>query len=198
MSHSQQETITRLLEAVRKGDRSALNALFPKVYDALHGMAKQQRFRWHGDNTVNTTALVHEAYLKMADQSRADWTSRAHFYAVAARAMRNILIDYARQRRAQKRGGDVQKVSLETHNAILMSDAQADRMVTLERLAHTSPRQARVAECKFFSMMTNEDTAAALGVSKGTVKRNWMLAKAWLHREIQEALEPLHEKGEVA
>lgn len=204
MSSSPQETVTVLLRAVQEGNREALNALFPLVYDQLHALAKQKRQQWHGDYTLNTTALVHEAYLKLADPAQADWKSRAHFFAVAARAMRHILIDYAEQRRALKRGGDVEKVSLEEQKAVMegavvLSMGQADRLVALgealEKLERGNERQGRVVECKFFCKMTNEETAEALGVSVGTVKRDWMLAKAWLHREVEQVLK--EDGGEV-
>ncbi len=195
MAPSEQESVTRLLLAVREGDREALNALFPHIYDELHALARRRRARWHGDFTVNTTALVHEAYLKLADQTSADWSSRAHFFAVAAKAMRHILIDYAERRRARKRGGDVEKVSLEAdrdvvEEAIALTDDQADQLVALgealKTLERAHPRQAQIVECKFFSRMTNQETATALGLSESTVKRGWLLAQAWLHRQIEQ------------
>ena len=117
MLPSSSAAITQLLEAAQGSDAGALNALFPLVYDALRGLAQCQRLGWHGDYTVNTTALVHEVYFKLVDQKQADWKNRAHFFAVAAKAMRHILIDYAERRRTTKRGGDVQKVSLEAQAA---------------------------------------------------------------------------------
>ena len=113
MAQPAQATVTRLLEAARGGDRAAFDKLYPLVYDELHGRAHQHRQHWHGDYTLNTTALVHEAYLKLVDQGRANWTSRAHFLSIAAKAMRYVLLDHVKARRTQKRGGDVPKTSLD-------------------------------------------------------------------------------------
>ena len=189
-------SITQLLAVLRDGDgdRDALDRLLPQVYDELHAMAHRQRRSWHGDLTLNTTALVHEAYLKLVDQTTADWQSRAHFVAVAARAMRHILIDYARRRRAQKRGGDVEKISLEAFPNVLAGnitvDAQrADELLALdaalERLEALNARQSRVVECRFFGGLTIDETAAALGVSPATVKRDWTLAQTWLYQQMK-------------
>ena len=187
-------SITKLLANLRAGDRDALDQLLPHVYDELHAMAHRQRRSWHGDLTLNTTALVHEAYLKLVDQTIADWQSRAHFVAVAARAMRHILIDYARRRRAQKRGGDVEKVSLEVFPNVLAGnvtvDAQrADELLALDealgRLEALNERQSRVVECRFFGGLTIDETAAALDVSPATVKRDWTLAQTWLYQQMK-------------
>ena len=193
-----QESVTQLLHAMRDGDDRALDRLFRQVYDELHAMAHQRRRNWiGGDYTLNTTALVHEVYIKMADQSSPDWNSRAHFMGVAAKAMRHILINYAEKRRAKKRGGDKQKLSLEEERAVLdeviqMSDEQADKLVAIEvalkKLERMNERQAQIIECKFFGGMTNEETAAVVGVSKATVKRDWAMAQAWLYREAREEL----------
>ena len=193
MSQPQPETVTKLLDAAREGDRAAVNELFPLVYDELRAMAQRQRRNWHGDYTVNTTALVHEAYIKLADQSQADWKNRAHFFGVAARAMRQILIDYARKRRAQKRGGDLSKTSFDelklVEGKIKLSDDRADSLVALdEALQHLekiSERQSRIVECRFFGGMTIEETAEAIGISTSTVKRSWNLAQVWLFQEMK-------------
>ncbi len=198
MPPSSPAAITQLLEAAQGGDAGALNALFPLVYDALRGLAQRQRQGWHGDYTVNTTALVHEAYLKLIGQQRADWKNRAHFFAVAAKAMRHILIDYAERRRTTKRGGDVQKVSLEAQpmgveDVIVMTGERAGVLVALDaalkKLATLNERQSRIVECRFFGKMTIPDTAEALGISPATVKRDWGLAQAWLYDEINQATE---------
>ncbi len=201
MTHASQASITRLLEELRneQGDRrAALDALFPLVYNELRALAHWQRHGWHGDYTVNTTALVHEAYLKLVDQSHADWTSRAHFCAVAASAMRHLLIDYARRRRAEKRGGNVQKLSFDEvqtllENESIGSDALADVLEilheALERLACLDERQSRVVECRFFGGMTIAETAAALGIATATANRDWRMARAWLAREIQQVMQ---------
>ena len=186
-------SVTELLVNLRDGDREAFDELFPMVYDALYDLAKRQRGHWHRDYTVNTTALVHEAYLKLIDQTSIDYESRAHFLAVAGRAMRHILLDYAKRRRAQKRGGDVQKLSFdEVHGifdgALQLSDERAEILVALDealqRLAQKDQRLSQVVECRFFGEMTIDETAAVLGISPATVKRSWRSARIWLCREI--------------
>jgi RNA polymerase sigma factor (TIGR02999 family) len=186
--------IAGLLEAIARGDREALNALFPLVYDELSLLAHRQRRNWNGDLTLNTTALVHEAYLKLADQKRLPAESCAHFVAVAAKAMRHILCNYARDRRRQKRGGGVQHVTLEPegHPAAVELELSTDQTDTLtaldealQRLERIAERQSRVVECRFFGGMSVEDTAAALGMSERSVKRDWSFARAWLRREMQ-------------
>lgn len=194
-----QESVTRLLKALKDGDESALDALFAQVYDELYSMARSKRRNWVGkDYTLNTTALVHEAYIKLSENSQHDWNSRAHFMGVASKAMRHILINYAEKRRTQKRGGDVQKVSLEEDRArinevIEMSDEQADKLLAIEaaikKLEKNNERQVRIIECKFFGGMTNDETAETLGISKATVKRDWAMAQAWLHREASQGMD---------
>jgi RNA polymerase sigma factor (TIGR02999 family) len=190
-------TVTRLLEEVRNGNESAVDQLFVVVYDELHERAHAQRRRWQGDNTLNTTALIHEAYLKLVEQDEAAWANRAHFLAVAATAMRHILINYARDRRAQKRGGDQPQFSLEglreeLGRAVALNEERAEALIVLDealtRLENASERQSRIVECRFFGGMTIEETAAALNVSTATVSRGWAMAKAWLYREMQREL----------
>ncbi len=197
MSQPQPETITKLLDAAREGDRAAVNELFPLVYDELRAMAQRQRRNWHGDYTINTTALVHEAYLKLVDQSHAAWEGRAHFLSVAAKAMRHILVDYARRRRAEKRGGNVQKLSLEEMKGVLeeemvLSDERAEALVVLDealgRLSEVDARAAQVVECRFFGGMTIDETAAVLGVAPRTVTRDWEMAQTWLFLEMEKEL----------
>jgi RNA polymerase sigma factor (TIGR02999 family) len=192
-----QTNVTRLLQAVRTGDRQALHDLFPLVYDELRAQAQWQRRRWHGNRTVNTTALVHEAYLKLVDQTQVQWQSRAHFLGVASKAMRHILIDYARYHRREKRGGDHPNVPLHAvpevaaSISIEMSLEKAETLIALDealdRLKTLNERQSNVIECRFFGGMTIPDTAEALGISPATVKRDWGLAQAWLYREMSEA-----------
>ena len=182
--------ITERLRAAGHGDREALNEVFALVYDELRRRARAQRQRWSGDQTLDTTALVHEAYLKLVDQSRAQWNDRAHFLAVAAKAMRHVLVNYAEQYRAAKRGGGAPHVPLDESNPV--SEEVADEVIALhealERLADVSERQARVVEARFFAGLSVDETAAALDISPATVKRDWTLASAWLHREIQTSL----------
>jgi len=181
------DEITERLRAAGRGDREALDEVFALVYEELRGRARAQRRRWSGNETLDTTALVHEAYLKLVDQSRAQWNDRAHFLAVAARAMRHVLVNYAEQRRAAKRGGDARHVPLDESNPV--SEEVADEVIALhqarQRLADVNDRQARVVEARFFAGLSVEETAAALDISPATVKRDWALASAWLHREIQ-------------
>lgn len=183
--------ITGLLQAVRRGDPGALDALFPVVYEQLRELARAQRRRWHGDPTMNATAIVHEAYLKLFGQGAIASESRGHFFAVAARAMRHILCNYARDRQRLKRGGGVEHVPIEDRSggmAIGVSDENADELAALDealqRLEQTNARQSRVVECRFFGGLSIEDTASALGLSPATVKRDWTMARAWLYREL--------------
>jgi RNA polymerase sigma factor (TIGR02999 family) len=190
-------TITRLLGELASGNRAALDELVALLYDELRLLAHHQRRHWRGDFTLDTTALIHEAYLKLVDQRRIGVASRSHFLAVAAKAMRHILCNYARDRRRQKRGGGLQPLSLDalraTPGQVVFSDEQAEVLTTLDealrQLERLDRRQSEVVECRFFAGLTIEDTATALGTSPATVKRDWALARAWLYREIQPRLE---------
>jgi RNA polymerase sigma factor (TIGR02999 family) len=184
--------ITGLLQAAGRGDRQALDALLPLVYEELRLLARRQRSRWRGDLTMNATAIVHEAYLKLVAQSAIASESRGHFFAVASKAMRHILCNYARDRRRLKRGGGAEHVTIDEGFDALptdMSEEHAEELTALdaalERLEQTNERQSRVVECRFFGGMSIEETAAALGISPATVKRDWTMARAWLYREIQ-------------
>jgi RNA polymerase sigma factor (TIGR02999 family) len=193
MTEPTETTVTRLLEQLDGGQRSALDQLFPLVYRELSALAHAHRQRWHGDQTLGTTALVHEAYLKLAGQQRLGARNRAHFLAIAGKAMRHILSNYAEARRRLKRGGGVQKVSLHAMDAVPalldLPDDQAEMLealdVALEKLEQTNARLSRVVECRFFAGMSIADTAAALHSSPATIKRDWVLARAWLYREMQ-------------
>lgn len=180
--------ITELLLAWRGGDRGAFDRLFPLVYDELRRIAHRQLGRERSDHTLDTTALVHEAYLKLVDQTRAKFEDRAHFFAVAARAMRRILVDYARRHRALKRGGTQARVSLD--DAMLIADERADTLLALDealtRLAELDERMTRVVECRFFGGLTEEETAAALAITARTVRRDWLKAKGWLAQALRE------------
>lgn len=189
-------TVTRLLGKVQAGRASAFDELVPLVYDQLHGLARAQRHRWRGDPTLNTTALVHEAYLKLVAPEAPDWESRAHFLSVAARAMRQVLLDYARGKRAAKRGGGRVRVTLDEERLedlpLPSTEDRSAALVALEealvKLEGRDRRQGRVVECRFFGGMTIRETSTALGVSTATVGRDWSHAKAWLYREIQREL----------
>jgi len=193
MSGSHHEAVGRLLAQLREGDEQAFDQLLPLVYDELRRLAEQQRRRWRGDDTLNTTALVHEAYLRLAGQSAPAWGSEAHFLAVASRAMRQILLDYAKRKQRTKRGGQLRRVPLHEIEAALKtgadaSDAGVESLVALDdalrRLDRESPRQSRIVECRFFGGMGIAETAEALEISPATVKRGWAMAQAWLYREL--------------
>lgn len=198
MSESDSPSVSHLLQQLGAGSRAAFDQLVPLVYDELRHIAARQRRGWDGDETLNTTALVNEAYLKLVDQSAPEWRSRAHFLAVASTAMRQILIDYARSKRAVKRGGGKPHVALhEIESALVAPKASADITddvlvaldQSLRRLAERDQRQTRIVECRFFGGMSIEDTAEALGVSPATVKRGWGMAQAWLYRDLRQAVE---------
>jgi RNA polymerase sigma-70 factor, ECF subfamily len=176
-----------LLEWGAPGEERPLDGLLPFVYDELRRVAHRQLGRERPGHTLQPTALVHEAYLRLVDQTRARWVDRAHFFAVAAGVMRRILIDYARRYRAAKRGGDAQRVDLDL--AELSLDERSEMLINLDealgRLAELNPRLSQVVECRFFGGMTEEETAEALGVTDRTVRRDWIKAKAWLSRELQ-------------
>ncbi len=182
--------LTRILHLAQAGEKKAVDEIFAAVYDELHRLAKGQRMRWDGNYTVNTTALVHEAYLKLINQERAAWEDRSHFFAVAATAMRHILINYAEKKRAARRGGGGEPVPLE--EGIFMTEEAAEEVLALDealaRLRGRSERQARVVELRFFVGLTTEETGTALGISPATVKRDWQLASAWLQKEIRAGL----------
>ena len=186
-------TITHLLADFENGDRAALQALFPIVYEELRSIAHHQRRKWDGDATLGTTALVHEAYLKLVDADHIGARSRVHFLRVASMAMRQILCNYGRDRRAAKRGGDAPKISLDVLGDgspnLDLSDEQSETLADLDeamrRLEAVDSRLAAVVECRFFGGLSIEDTAQALGISVATVKRDWTLARAWLYREMK-------------
>jgi RNA polymerase sigma factor (TIGR02999 family) len=180
--------VTRLLEAAEAGDSGALDRLLPLVYEDLRRVAHRQLDREGGGHTLQTTALIHEAYLKLAGGS-VSATSRAHFLAIAARAMRQVLVDYARRRKAAKRGGGVISVTLGDEPQ--PADASADDLLALdEALQQLDPRQRQVIECRFFGGMEEKDIAAALGVSERTVRRDWVKARAWLYQSLYPAGDP--------
>ncbi|HVE77426.1 MAG TPA: sigma-70 family RNA polymerase sigma factor [Gemmatimonadaceae bacterium] len=186
--------VTGLLVAWGAGDRSAGERLLPAVYAELRRQAARAMRRETSDHTLQATALVHEAYLRLVDQRRVDWRNRAHFFGVAAQVMRRILVDHARSRRAAKRGGGVQRLTLGDaledpgrRGAPGAVDAGLDVLAlheALERLAVLDPDQARLVELRYFGGLTVEQTADALGISPATVKREWAIARGWLRREL--------------
>ncbi|MEO8563573.1 MAG: sigma-70 family RNA polymerase sigma factor [bacterium] len=180
--------VTALLLAWREGDAQAGERLLPLVYDELHRQAARAMRREDEAHTLQATALVHEAYLRLVDQRRVEWKSRAHFFGVAAQAMRRVLVDHARGRLAEKRGGAMQRVTLGDAGAHASADPELDVLAlheALERLAALDPEQARLVELRYFGGLGIEETAEALGVSGATVKREWAVARAWLRRELE-------------
>ena len=185
------EAITRALIALREGAPGAMDELMPLVYEQLRRVAHRQLSGEPTGHTLSTTALVHEAYFRLVDQTRVHWQDRAQFFAIAARAMRRILIDYARRHRAARRGGGehgaATPVALDSVELPVAERAAALIALddALERLATIDDRLARVVECRFFGGLTEAETAAALDVSQRTVAREWVTAKGWLYQELR-------------
>ena len=180
--------ITRLLLAWSEGDREALDRLAPLVYAELRRLAKSYMRKERAGHTLQTTALINEAYLRLIDAGQVEWRNRAHFFGVAACAMRQILVAMARERGCQKRGGGARQVSLD--EAMVIDAGPDEDLValdeSLEALAQFDERKAQVVEMRFFGGLTEEEIAAALGVSSETVRRDWRLARSWLRRKLSE------------
>lgn len=178
--------VTQMLHDWSKGDQKILDRLIPIVYEELRRQATRYLRRERPGHTLQTTALIHEAYIRLIDQKSVRWQNRAHFFAISAQLMRRILVDHARSRQAAKRGGSDIKLPLE--EAMIVSQGREVNLVALdealERLAVIDPQQSRVVELRFFSGLSVEETAEVLGVSPRTITRDWNVAKAWLRREI--------------
>lgn len=184
---SSSNEVSALLRAWSEGDAAALDRLMPLVYDELRRIAAKHMARERRSQTIQTTALVHELYLRLVDQERVQWQDRAHFFAVAAQLMRRILVDHARKRLRAKRGGDVILAPLEEDSAALFVERAAEVVAVddaLKALSVVDDRKGRIVELRFFGGFSIEETAGVLGVSAGTVMRDWTLAKAWLRREM--------------
>ncbi len=179
--------VTQLLLDWSHGNQAALERLTPLIYEELHRLAHRHMRRERGGHTLQTSALVNEVYLRLIDQRNVHWQNRAHFFSIASRLMRRILVDHARSHQYEKRGGDRLQVSLD--EAALVSQERAEELIALDEaltsLAAIDPRKCQVVELRFFGRMSVEETAAALSVSPVTVKRDWSTAKAWLHRAIE-------------
>jgi RNA polymerase sigma factor (TIGR02999 family) len=186
VSPHEPSSVTALLLECRGGRRDALDRLFPLIYDELRRVARGQLKREQEGHTLATTALVHEAYIRLVDITRVEWRDRVHFLSMAARAMRRILIDHARQRQALRRGGGVQPVTLdEALNALeLKTETLVALDEALERLGALNPRLVRVVECRFFGGMTEEETAEALAVTSRTIRNDWVKARGWLRQAL--------------
>ena len=187
MSDQASGDVTILLSELVRGDEAAASKLFPLLYDELRRLAGNYMRRERGDHTLQPTALVHEAYIKLVQQRSIDWQGRAHFFGIAARVMRTILVDHARGHLRDKRGGGQRLVSID--EVLVFAPEQSLELVKLdeavERLTKIDPRQGKIVELRFFGGLTVEQTADVLGVSPKTVKRDWSMAKAWLHGELK-------------
>jgi RNA polymerase sigma-70 factor, ECF subfamily len=178
--------LTQLLIDWSTGSKDALDKLMPLVYDELRSLARRYLSHESSGHTLQTTALVNEAYLRLIDQSRVQWQNRAHFFAIAAQMMRRILVDHARKQHYAKRGGGAVKLSLD--DVALLSNEKAAELVALdealEKFSELDARRSRVVELRFFGGLNNEEVAAVLGVSANTVMRDWNLARAWLYNAV--------------
>jgi RNA polymerase sigma factor (TIGR02999 family) len=187
MSQSPQD-VTQLLHNWRNGDSQALERLLPLVYDELRRIASRYMKRERAGHTLQTTALVNEAYLRLVGQQNVAWQDRAHFFAVAAQVMRHLLVDHARSRQYAKRGGNAQRITFD--EAAVVSMQRDDNLLALDealtKLAAIDPRKVKLVELRYFGGLSAEETAVVLGVSEITIKREWLKTKAWLYRELTE------------
>jgi RNA polymerase sigma factor (TIGR02999 family) len=186
MDTASRSDVTELLVAWSNGNQAARDQLMSAVYDELHRLARRYMRRESPGHTLQTSALLNEAFLRLVDQKNVHWQNRAHFFGIAAQMMRRILVDYARSRNYEKRGGGARAVSLD--EALIVSNARNEEVVNvheaLERLTEFDSRKGQIVELRFFGGLSIEETAKVLGVSPGTVMRDWTLAKAWLRREM--------------
>ena len=187
MTQPSSQEIAHLLLAWGKGDEAALDKLMPMVYEELRRLAKRYMSRQRPGHTLQTTALVNEAYLRLIDSSRVRWQNRAHFFAVSARLMRRILVDFARSRNNLKRGGRVQRVTLD--NELQVASERGTDLIALDdalkELASFNQRQSQIVELRYFGGLSEEETAEVLKVSPRTVGRDWSQARAWLYRQLR-------------
>lgn len=182
------QEVTQLLVQLSAGNRTVVNALLPRVYDELHNLAQRQLYGERANHTLNATALVHEAYLNLVQQREANWQNRSHFMGVAAIAMRRILVNYAKARLAEKRGGGAAVATF--NDDLVVRESKAEELVALDealtRLEGLDERQAKVVTLKYFGGLSQEEIAAALQISVPTVGRDWRFAKAWLANELSD------------
>lgn len=180
--------ITQYLQDWRNGNASALDEILPVVYDELRRIARRYRAKERGEHTLQTTEIINEAYLKLLNQNENDWQDRTHFFAVASRVMRNLLVDHARTKNYQKRGNGAEKVSLE--DVALFTPEPDEKILALDealnRLAKFDERKSKLVELRYFGGLSAQETAEVLGVSEITVKREWLKAKAWLYSELSQ------------
>jgi len=184
--------ITELLAEWREGNQSALDELYPLVYDELHRLARRYMSRERKGHTLQTTALINEAYVRMVDQKNVNWANRSHFFAISAQIMRRILIDHARRNAYAKRGGGAQQVSLEEVAALVPEQGRELMRLdeALKSLAERDPRRSQVVELRYFGGLNNEEIAGVLQVSENTVTRDWNMARAWLYQQLSENATP--------
>lgn len=180
------DQVTELLRQWRNGDKAALDKLTPLVYGELHHLAHQYLRRERPGHTLQTTALLNEAYVRLVEHNDIEWQNRAHFFGVAAQMMRHILVDYARQRISAKRGGELQKLELD--EGLMISRERAAELIALDEAMQTlneiSPRRSRVVELRYFGGLNNKEASEVLQVSEATIERDWRFARAWLYREL--------------
>ena len=181
--------ITELLAEWRDGNQSALDELYPLVYDELHRLARRYMSRERKGHTLQTTALINEAYVRLVDQKNVNWANRSHFFAISAQIMRRILIDHARRHAYAKRGGGAQQVSLEEVAALVPEQGRELMRLdeALKSLAERDPRRSQVVELRYFGGLNNEEIAGVLQVSENTVTRDWNMARAWLYQQLSES-----------
>ena len=182
-----QHEITQLLAKWREGNQSALDDLYPLVYDELHRLARRYMSRERKGHTLQTTALINEAYVRLVDQKNVPWANRSHFFAISAQIMRRILIDHARRHQYAKRGGGARQVSLDEAATVVMPDQSGELLrldEALKSLAEMDPRRSQVVELRYFGGLNNEEIAGVLRISENTVTRDWNMARAWLYQQL--------------
>jgi RNA polymerase sigma factor (TIGR02999 family) len=182
-----QHEITELLAEWRDGNQSALDELYPLVYNELHRLARRYMSRERRGHTLQTTALINEAYVRLVDQKNVQWANRSHFFAISAQIMRRILIDHARRHQYAKRGGGARQVSLEEAATVVMPDQSGELLrldEALKSLAEMDPRRSQVVELRYFGGLNNEEIAGVLRISENTVTRDWNMARAWLYQQL--------------
>ena len=188
-----QHEITQLLAEWRGGNQSALDELYPLVYDELHRLARRYMSRERKGHTLQTTALINEAYVRLVDQKNVPWANRSHFFAISAQIMRRILIDHARRHQYAKRGGGARQVSLDEAATVVIPDQSGELLrldEALKSLAEMDPRRSQVVELRYFGGLNNEEIAGVLQISENTVTRDWNMARAWLYQQLTENATP--------
>src|ERR671918_1635289 len=184
----QEHEITQLLAEWRDGNQSALDELYPLVYEELHSLARRYMSRERKGHTLQTTALINEAYVRLVDQKNVRWANRSHFFAISAQIMRRILIDHARRHAYAKRGGGARQVSLDETATVIGNDLSEFLRLdeALKSLAELDPRRSQVVELKYFGGLNNDEIAGVLKISENTVTRDWNMARAWLYQQLAE------------